>query len=117
VAGLIVIGNQGLGSRFRLMGRFLMGSVLEKVTRCCVIRKDLYRPQPDLYPIWVQSAMTFSRKGLSEALWPRRTEASATAPSVCLRRCASRSQMAICAHKPSDGPLARTGFEKEAPYG
>jgi nucleotide-binding universal stress UspA family protein len=47
VAGLIVIGNQGLGGRFSRMRRFLMGSVSEKVARYArcsvmVIRKDLY---------------------------------------------------------------------------
>src|SRR5918911_1495446 len=47
VAGLIVIGNQGLGGRFSRMRRFLMGSVSERVTRYArcsvmVIRKDLY---------------------------------------------------------------------------
>jgi nucleotide-binding universal stress UspA family protein len=47
VAGLIVIGNQGLGGRFSRMRHFLMGSVSEKVTRharcsVMVIRKDLY---------------------------------------------------------------------------
>ena len=47
VAGLIVIGTQGLGGRFSRMRRFLMGSVSEKVTRYArcsvtVIRKDLY---------------------------------------------------------------------------
>jgi len=47
VAGLIVIGNQGLGGRFSRMRRFVMGSVSERVTRharcsVMVIRKDLY---------------------------------------------------------------------------
>jgi nucleotide-binding universal stress UspA family protein len=47
VAGLIVIGNQGLGGRFSRMRRFLMGSVSERVARYArcsvmVIRKDLY---------------------------------------------------------------------------
>src|SRR5918994_1448163 len=47
VAGLIVIGNQGLGGKFSRMRRFLMGSVSEKVTRharcsVMVMRKDLY---------------------------------------------------------------------------
>lgn len=46
VAGLIVIGNQGLGGRFSRMRRFLMGSVSERVARYArcsvmVIRKDL----------------------------------------------------------------------------
>jgi len=46
-AGLIVIGNQGLGGRFSRMRHFLMGSVSEKVARYArcsvlVIRKDLY---------------------------------------------------------------------------
>jgi nucleotide-binding universal stress UspA family protein len=47
VAGLIVLGNQGLGGRFSRMRRFLMGSVSESVTRYArcsvmVVRKDLY---------------------------------------------------------------------------
>ena len=47
IAGLIVVGNQGLGSRFGRMKRFLMGSVSEKVSRYArcsvmVVRKDLY---------------------------------------------------------------------------
>jgi len=47
VAGLIVIGNQGLGGRFGRMRHFLMGSVSERVARharcsVMVIRKDLY---------------------------------------------------------------------------
>ena len=47
VAGLIVVGNQGLGGRFSRMRRFLMGSVSEKVARYArcsvmVVRKDLY---------------------------------------------------------------------------
>ena len=47
VAGLIVVGNQGIGSRFSRMRRFLMGSVSESVmryARCSVMvaRKDLY---------------------------------------------------------------------------
>ncbi|CAA9452544.1 MAG: hypothetical protein AVDCRST_MAG14-1121 [uncultured Rubrobacteraceae bacterium] len=46
VAGLIV-GNQGIGSRFSRMRHFLMGSVSESVVRyarCSVMvaRKDLY---------------------------------------------------------------------------
>lgn len=47
VAGLIVLGNQGLGGRFSRMRRFLMGSVSENVTRYAlcsvmVVRRDLY---------------------------------------------------------------------------
>ena len=47
VAGLIVVGNQGLNSRFSRMRRFLMGGVSESVTRYArcsvmVVRKDLY---------------------------------------------------------------------------
>jgi nucleotide-binding universal stress UspA family protein len=47
VAGLIVLGNQGLGGKFSRMRRFLMGSVSETVTRYArcsvmVVRKDLY---------------------------------------------------------------------------
>jgi nucleotide-binding universal stress UspA family protein len=47
VAGLIVVGNQGLGRRFSRMRRFLMGSVSEKVSRYArcsvmVVRRDLY---------------------------------------------------------------------------
>lgn len=47
VAGLIVVGNQGLGGRFSRMRRFLMGSVSESVTRYArcsvmVVRRDLY---------------------------------------------------------------------------
>jgi Universal stress protein family len=47
VAGLIVVGNQGLGARFSRLRHFLIGSVLEKVTRYArcsvmVIRKDLF---------------------------------------------------------------------------
>jgi nucleotide-binding universal stress UspA family protein len=47
VAGLIVVGNQGLGGKFSRLKRFLMGSVSERVAyyaRCSVIvvRKDLY---------------------------------------------------------------------------
>jgi nucleotide-binding universal stress UspA family protein len=51
VAGLIVVGNQGLSARFSRMRRFIMGSVSEDVTRYArcsvmVVRKDLYdRPQ------------------------------------------------------------------------
>ena len=49
IAGLIVVGNQGLSGRFSRMKRFVMGSVSENVTRyarCSVIvvRKDLYDP-------------------------------------------------------------------------
>ena len=51
VAGLIVVGNQGLGGRFSRMKRFLMGSVTEQVTRyarCSVMvaRRDLYERPP-----------------------------------------------------------------------
>ncbi len=51
VAGLIVIGNQGLGGRFSRMKRFLMGSVSEKVSRYArcsvlVVRRDLYDRPP-----------------------------------------------------------------------
>jgi nucleotide-binding universal stress UspA family protein len=52
IAGLIVVGNQGLGRKFSRLKRFLMGSVSERVTtyaRCSVmvVRRDLYeRPQP-----------------------------------------------------------------------
>jgi nucleotide-binding universal stress UspA family protein len=51
VAGLIVVGNQGLGGRFSRMRRFLMGSVSEKVARYArcsvmVVRKDLYDRPP-----------------------------------------------------------------------
>jgi nucleotide-binding universal stress UspA family protein len=47
VVGLIVVGNQGLGSKFSRMRRFLMGSVSEKVSRYArcsvmVVRRDLY---------------------------------------------------------------------------
>ena len=47
IAGLIVIGNQGLGGRFSRMKRFLMGSVSESVSRYArcsvmVVRRDLY---------------------------------------------------------------------------
>ena len=53
VAGLIVVGNQGLSGRFSRMRRFIMGSVSENVTRYArcsvmVVRKDLYdRPSAD----------------------------------------------------------------------
>ena len=51
VAGLIVVGNQGLGSKFSRMRRFLMGSVSERVSRYArcsvmVVRKDLYDRPP-----------------------------------------------------------------------
>jgi hypothetical protein len=36
VAGLIVVGNQGLGGKFSRMKRFLMSSVSERVARCSV---------------------------------------------------------------------------------
>jgi nucleotide-binding universal stress UspA family protein len=47
VPGLIVVGNQGLGSRFSKLRRFLMGNVSEKVSRYArcsvmVVRKDMY---------------------------------------------------------------------------
>lgn len=47
VAGLIVVGNQGIGGGFSRMRRFLMGGVSESVTRYArcsvmVVRKDLY---------------------------------------------------------------------------
>jgi nucleotide-binding universal stress UspA family protein len=47
VAGLIVVGNQGLSGRISRMRRFLMGGVSENVTRYArcsvmVVRKDLY---------------------------------------------------------------------------
>ena len=47
VAGLIVVGNQGLGGKVSRMRRFLMGSTSEKVSRYArcsvmVVRKDLY---------------------------------------------------------------------------
>jgi nucleotide-binding universal stress UspA family protein len=51
VPGLIVVGNQGLGSRFSRLRRFLMGNVSEKVSRYArcsvmVVRKDMYeQPQ------------------------------------------------------------------------
>lgn len=46
-AGLIVVGNQGLGGRFSRMRRFVMGSVSEAVVRyarcsAMVVRRDLY---------------------------------------------------------------------------
>ena len=46
-AGLIVVGNQGLGGRFSRMRRFVMGSVPERVARYArcsvmVVGKDLY---------------------------------------------------------------------------
>jgi nucleotide-binding universal stress UspA family protein len=53
VAGLIIVGNQGLSGRFSRMRRFLMGSVSENVTRYArcsvmVVRKDLYdRPSTE----------------------------------------------------------------------
>ena len=37
MAGLIVIGNQGLGGRFSRMRCFLMGSVSEKVARYALL--------------------------------------------------------------------------------
>lgn len=51
VAGLIVVGNQGLSGRFSRMRRFLMGGVSESVTRYArcsvmVVRKDLYDRPP-----------------------------------------------------------------------
>lgn len=51
VAGLIVVGNQGLGNKFSRMRRFLMGSVSEKVSRYArcsvmVVRRDLYDRPP-----------------------------------------------------------------------
>lgn len=51
VAGLIVLGNQGLGGRFGRMKRFLMGSVSETVVRyarcsAMVVRRDLYERPP-----------------------------------------------------------------------
>jgi nucleotide-binding universal stress UspA family protein len=53
IAGLIVVGNQGLSGRFSRMRRFVMGGVSESVTRYArcsvmVVRKDLYdRPSID----------------------------------------------------------------------
>ncbi len=51
VAGLIVVGNQGIGSRISRMKRFLMGSVSESVSRYArcsvmVVRRDLYDRPP-----------------------------------------------------------------------
>jgi nucleotide-binding universal stress UspA family protein len=51
VPGLIVVGNQGLGSRFSRLRRFLMGNVSEKISRYArcsvmVVRKDLYEHRP-----------------------------------------------------------------------
>jgi nucleotide-binding universal stress UspA family protein len=51
IAGLIVLGNQGLGGRFSRLKRFLMGSVSEKVSRYArcsvmVVRTDLYDRPP-----------------------------------------------------------------------
>ena len=51
IAGLIVVGNQGLGRKFSRLKRFLMGSVSERVTtyaRCSVmvVRRDLYDRPP-----------------------------------------------------------------------
>ena len=51
IAGLIVVGNQGLGGRFSRMKRFLMGSVSERVARYArcsvtVVRRDLYDRPP-----------------------------------------------------------------------
>jgi nucleotide-binding universal stress UspA family protein len=50
-AGLIVVGNQGLGRRFSRLKRFLMGSVSEKVSRYArcsvmVVRRHLYERRP-----------------------------------------------------------------------
>ena len=47
IAGLIILGNQGLSGKFSRMRRFLMGGVSENVTRYArcsvmVVRKDLY---------------------------------------------------------------------------
>jgi nucleotide-binding universal stress UspA family protein len=47
IAGLIIVGNQGLSGRFSRMRRFLMGGVSENVTRYArasvmVVRRDLY---------------------------------------------------------------------------
>jgi nucleotide-binding universal stress UspA family protein len=53
VAGLIVVGNEGLSGRFSRMRRFIMGGVSESVTRYArcsvmVVRKDLYdRPSTE----------------------------------------------------------------------
>jgi nucleotide-binding universal stress UspA family protein len=51
IAGLIVLGNQGLGRKFSKLKRFLTGSVSERVTtyaRCSVmvVRRDLYDRPP-----------------------------------------------------------------------
>lgn len=51
VAGLIVVGNQGLGGKFSRMRRFVMGSVSESVLRyarcsAMVARRDLYDRPP-----------------------------------------------------------------------
>ena len=51
VAGLIVVGNQGLGGKVSRLKRFLMGSVSERVAhyaRCSVmvVRRDLYGEPP-----------------------------------------------------------------------
>jgi nucleotide-binding universal stress UspA family protein len=51
IAGLIIVGNQGLGRKFGRLKRFLMGSVSERVTtyaRCSVmvVRRDLYDRHP-----------------------------------------------------------------------
>jgi nucleotide-binding universal stress UspA family protein len=51
VAGLIVVGNQGIGGKVSRMKRFLMGSVSERVTRYArcsvmVVRRDLYERPP-----------------------------------------------------------------------
>jgi nucleotide-binding universal stress UspA family protein len=50
-AGLIVVGNQGLGGKFSRMRHFVMGSVSERVARYArcsvmVVRKDLYDRPP-----------------------------------------------------------------------
>jgi nucleotide-binding universal stress UspA family protein len=47
VAGLIVVGNQGLGGKFCRIRRFLMSSVSERVARYArcsvmVVRRDFY---------------------------------------------------------------------------
>ncbi len=47
VAGLIVVGNQGLGDKYNRTKRFLKGSVSEKVARYArcsvmVVRTELY---------------------------------------------------------------------------
>jgi nucleotide-binding universal stress UspA family protein len=51
VAGLIVVGNQGLGGMFSRLKRFLMGSVSDRVAhyaRCSVmvVRKDPFGEPP-----------------------------------------------------------------------